>query len=144
MEDFHARPVFFARDGERSLAFYTKTLGFKLDWNHPVEGRAFVFQVSLFGFQLMLNQVEGWTGDRAGHGRAFIGLDNEQAPAFERHISEKGIQTTNFHWGEPTLVVRDLDHNELFFRLPSTEREDDPLTIPRLGNPRMVQAIIIR
>src|ERR1700722_779876 len=111
MEHFLARSVFFVKEAERSLAFYTETLGFTVDWNHQVEDRAFVFQVSLFGFQLILNQVEDWTQNRVGHGRVFVGLDDEQAVALLRHISEKGIQATTFHWGAPTLVLRDLDHN---------------------------------
>jgi catechol 2,3-dioxygenase-like lactoylglutathione lyase family enzyme len=122
MANFGGRSVFFVNDAERSLAFYTENLGFTLDWNHQVEGRAFVFQVSLFGLQIILNQVEEWTQGRAGHGRIFIGLDDEDGVAFHRHVSEKGIPTTVFHWGEPTLVVRDLDQNELFFWLPEKER----------------------
>ncbi len=114
--------MFFVKEAERSLAFYTETLGFTLDWNHQVEGRAFVFQVSLFGFQLILNQVEEWTQNRAGHGRVFIGLEAEQGAALRRHISERGIQSTIFHWGAPTLVLRDLDQNELFFWLPPQEQ----------------------
>jgi catechol 2,3-dioxygenase-like lactoylglutathione lyase family enzyme len=121
MDDLFGRSVFFVKDAERSLAFYTATLGFTLDWNHQEEDRAFVFQVSLFGFQLILNQVEEWTQDRAGHGRAFIGLEDEQIAALRRHISEKGIQTTMFHWGAPVLVLRDLDRNELFFSVPRSE-----------------------
>ena len=57
MDNFYARSVFFVKDAERSLAFYTETFGFKLDWNYQEEGRAWVFQVSLFGFELILNQV---------------------------------------------------------------------------------------
>ncbi len=123
MENFFVRSVFFVKDAERSLAFYTGNLGFTLDWNHQVEGRAFVFQVSLFGFQLILNQVEGWTRDRAGHGRIFIGLEAEQVAALRKHIGEKDIHTTIFHWGAPVLVLRDLDQNELFFSLPRSEWE---------------------
>jgi catechol 2,3-dioxygenase-like lactoylglutathione lyase family enzyme len=117
MEKFYARSVFFVKDGERALAFYTQTLGFTLDWNHQVEGRAFVFQVSLFGCELILNQIEDWTKDRAGHGRLFVGLDSDQTAALRQHIDQKGIPTTIFHWGEPTLVIRDLDENELFLWL---------------------------
>ena len=124
MENFFVRSVFFVKDAERSLAFYTENLGFTVDWNHQVEGRAFVFQVSLFGFQLILNQVEEWTRDRAGHGRIFIGLEDEQVAALRKHIGEKDIQTTIFHWGAPVLVMRDLDQNELFFSLPRSEWEE--------------------
>jgi catechol 2,3-dioxygenase-like lactoylglutathione lyase family enzyme len=120
MDNFHGRSVFFVREAEASLAFYTRTLGFTLDWNHQVENRAFVFQVSLFGFQLILNQVEDWTQERAGSGRAFIGLEDNQAAALHRHIRENGIQVTRFHWGNPTLVIKDLDGNELFFWLPES------------------------
>jgi catechol 2,3-dioxygenase-like lactoylglutathione lyase family enzyme len=118
MEDFCGRSVFFVKDAERALAYYTQTLGFTLDWNHQVEGRAFVFQVSLFGLQLILNQIEDWTKDRAGHGRVFIGIDSGQTATFRQHIDKHDIQTTNFDWGGPTLVIRDLDQNELFFWLP--------------------------
>jgi catechol 2,3-dioxygenase-like lactoylglutathione lyase family enzyme len=114
--------VFFVKDAERSLRYYTETLGFSLEWNHQEEGRAFVFEVSLFGFQLILNQTVPGTKDRAGHGRLFIGLDDDQVNAFRQHVEEKGIQTTVIPWGAPTLVIRDLDENELFFGLPESER----------------------
>jgi catechol 2,3-dioxygenase-like lactoylglutathione lyase family enzyme len=121
MDSFYGRSVFFVKDAEHSLTFYTQTLGFKLDWNHVVDGRAFVFQVSLFGFELILNQIEDWTTNRSGHGRVFIGLQDDQVAAFREHIDERGIQPTIFHWGAPTLVIRDLDENELFFWLPRNE-----------------------
>ena len=121
MDNFYGRSVFFVKDAERSLAFYTQTLGFSLDWNHQEEGRAFVFQVSLFGFQVILNQIENWTEARAGHGRVFVGLEDDQVEALRQHIKEKEIKTTIIHWGAPTLVIRDLDENELFFSLPRSE-----------------------
>jgi catechol 2,3-dioxygenase-like lactoylglutathione lyase family enzyme len=117
-----ARSVFFVKDAERSLKFYTETLGFSLEWNHQEHGRAWVFEVSLLGFQLILNQIEPGTADRAGHGRVFIGLEHDQVEAFRKHIEEKGIKTTVLRWGAPTLVIRDLDENELFFWYPESER----------------------
>jgi catechol 2,3-dioxygenase-like lactoylglutathione lyase family enzyme len=122
VQDLHARSVFFVKDAERSLRFYTDGLGFTLDWNHQEQGRAFVFQVSLFGFQLILNQAEPWTDTRPGHGRVFIGLDEEQVEPLRRHLREKGVKTTVIRWGAPTLVVRDVDENELFIWLPESER----------------------
>ena len=121
MDHLDARSVFFVKDAERSLRFYTDTLGFSSDWTHQEQGKAFVFQVSLFGFQLILNQIEPWTENRAGHGRVFIAIRAEQVDAFRRHVAEKRIETTIFHWGSPTLVIRDLDQNELLLWLPEGE-----------------------
>jgi hypothetical protein len=122
VNNFYARSVFFVKDAERSLKFYTETLGFSLDWNYQEAGRACVFQVSLLGFELILNQTGPLTANRAGHGRLFIGLEADQVDAFRKHIEEKSIKTTVVPWGHPTLVIRDLDENELFFWLPEGER----------------------
>jgi hypothetical protein len=84
--------------------------------------------VSLFGFELILNQVGGSTRTRAGHGRVFIGLENDQGEPFRKHIADKGIQILRVEWGRPTLVIRDVDANELFFWMPQ-----DDFTNP--GNP---------
>jgi hypothetical protein len=80
-----------------------------------------VFQVSLLGFELILNQTGPTAEDRAGHGRLFIGLEDDQVDAFRKHIEEKSIKSTVVQWGNPTLVIRDLDENELFFWLPESE-----------------------
>ena len=132
MDNFYARTVFFVKDGEESLAFYTQKLGFKLDWNHQYEGRAFVFQVSLFGFELILNQIYGSTRNRAGHGRTFIGLESDQAASLLRHIQEHNIKPMRHEWGRPTLVVRDPDENELFFWIPDSDWANVPPDLPVL------------
>jgi len=113
--------VFFVKDAEESLAFYTKTMGFELDWNYQYEGRAWVFQVRLFGFELILNQAYGSTENRAGHGRAFIGLDDEQAQSLLGHIRDRALNPRRDEWGRPTLVLLDPDGNELFFWIPDSE-----------------------
>ena len=82
MNNLFARTVFFVKDAERSLRFYAETLGFSLEWKHEEQGRAFVFEVSLLGFQLILNQTQPHTEDRAGRGRVFIGLDDDQIGVF--------------------------------------------------------------
>ena len=122
MDNLYARSVFFVRDGERALSFYTETLGFSLDWNYREQGRAWVFQVSLLGFELIINQTERWTEERPGHGRLFIGLDDEQSDALRKHMEQKAINTTVVDWGQPTIVIRDLDQNELFFWLSESQR----------------------
>jgi catechol 2,3-dioxygenase-like lactoylglutathione lyase family enzyme len=130
MDNFYARTVFFVKDAEASLAFYTQTLGFKVDWNYQYEGRAWVFQVSLFGFELILNQAYGPTQDRAGHGRVFIGLGDDQAAPLIRHIQERGINMLRDDWGRPTLVLCDPDRNELFFWIPDSEWANLPPDLP--------------
>ena len=114
MTTLYARSVFFVADVERSLRFYTEELGFALDWDSH-DG---VCQVSLFGFELILNEVGGRTRSRTGHGRVFIGLEDDQGEPLRRHIAERGIQTFRVEWGRPTLVIKDLDANELFFWMP--------------------------
>ena len=114
MTNLYARSVFFVADAARSLRYYTDQLGFSVDWDSN-DG---VFQVSLFGFELILNEVEEGTRTRAGHGRVFIGLGDDQSEPFRKHIAGKGIQTFRVQWGRPTLVIRDVDANELFFWVP--------------------------
>src|SRR5688500_16602783 len=102
MDEFFGRAVFFVKDAEQSLAFYTNALGFTLDWNHQEAGRAYVFQVSLFGLPLILNQVDNRTKARAGHGRVFVGIEDDQSELLRKHIAEKGIETSTILWGAPT------------------------------------------
>jgi catechol 2,3-dioxygenase-like lactoylglutathione lyase family enzyme len=115
MDNFYSRTVFFVKDGDQSLRFYTEQLGFSVDWNSQAEGRSYVFQVGLFGFELIVNQADQQTLARAGQGRVFIGLEDDQIEALHQHIAARGIQTQRVEWGRPTLVITDLDGNELFF-----------------------------
>jgi catechol 2,3-dioxygenase-like lactoylglutathione lyase family enzyme len=121
VDKLYARSVFFVEDAERSLRFYQDQLGFAMDWNYQEEGRTFVCQVSLFGFELILNQAHDKTRAHVGHGRVFIGLDDDQGEPLRQHIVKTGIPTQRIEWGRPTLVVRDLDANELFFWLPDDD-----------------------
>jgi len=118
MNNLYARSVFFVRNAERSLRFYTEQLGFSENWSYQEEGRTVVFQVSVLGFELILNEVDDRTQARPGRGRVFIGLDDDQREPFRKHIAAHGIHTQRVDWGRPTLVVSDLDANEIFFWLP--------------------------
>jgi catechol 2,3-dioxygenase-like lactoylglutathione lyase family enzyme len=110
----YARSVFFVADADRALRHYTEELGFSLDW----DSKDGVFQVSLLGFELILNQVGDRNRPRLGHGRVFIGLEDDQGEPLRAHIAGKGIQALRVQWGRPTLVIRDLDANEIFLWLP--------------------------
>ena len=114
MTNLYARAVFFVADAPRALGFYVDQLGFSEDWAYKEEERVYVCQVSLFGFELILNQAHDETRERAGHGRVYIGLEDDQIGPVLKHIAAKGIQTERRDWGQPTLVIKDLDGNELF------------------------------
>jgi catechol 2,3-dioxygenase-like lactoylglutathione lyase family enzyme len=120
---FYARAVFFVRDASRSLAFYTTKLGFSLDWTYEDNGKPHVFQVSLHGFELILNQAEPATIDRPGHGRVFIGLDEDGSVALKLHIESRSITITHVHWGAPTIAIYDPDQNEMLFWLADSPRD---------------------
>jgi catechol 2,3-dioxygenase-like lactoylglutathione lyase family enzyme len=120
---FSYRTVFFVRDTPSALAFYTHTLGFVVDWTYEHQGRPFVVQVSLFDFAIILNQVEEATAGRAGAGRIFLGVDEEQSAALLLHVRSKGLPMAHTDWGAPTLVIVDRDGNELFFWLPESEHD---------------------
>jgi len=116
MQNLYARAVFFVQDGERARQFYIEQLGFTPDWGDPdKDGVRWVCQVSLFGFEVILNQVHAETKGRAGHGRVFIGLEDDQIETVRKHIATNGIQAERRDWGQPTLVIKDLDANEMFF-----------------------------
>lgn len=122
MHDLGARPVFFIEDTPRAMEFYTSNLGFALDWTHEENGRPYVVQVSLMGLQIILNQKESPEDHRAGHGRIFIGLDDDQSAAVLRHVQTRGITAVYTHWGAPTMAILDLDWNEIYFWLSDAER----------------------
>lgn len=122
MNDLGSRPVFFVQDTPRALEFYTNTLGFSLDWTHEEDGRPYVVQVSLFGLQIILNQRESLADERAGHGRIFLGLDDAQSALILKHVRSKGIPAEYTHWGAPTMVIHDLDRNEIYIWLSDVER----------------------
>jgi catechol 2,3-dioxygenase-like lactoylglutathione lyase family enzyme len=64
MNNLYARSVFFVKNAERSLRFYMERLGFSEDWNYQEDSRTFVCQVSLFGFELILNEIDDRTQTR--------------------------------------------------------------------------------
>jgi catechol 2,3-dioxygenase-like lactoylglutathione lyase family enzyme len=115
MENFYARAVFFVRDAPAALIHYTQHLGFNEDWNYQENGRAHVVQVSLHGFELILNQTEEPTQTRAGQGRVFIGLSGDQAEALRQHWTAQSVEPVDTYWGKPTQAIIDPDGNQLLF-----------------------------
>jgi len=114
MKHWYSRSVFFVKDTPEALAFFVEKLGFSLDWNHEEDGRAFVCQVRRDGFELILAQ----DADKAGRGRVFISLDDEQAQALRADIEKRRIPVRESHWGMPVIEILDIDNNELLFSPP--------------------------
>ena len=135
MNNLYARAVFFVENTERSLRFYVDELGFSEDWANKEGDHVYVCQVSLFGFEVILNQVYDETLPRAGHGRVFIGLEDEQIETVLKHIAAHGIPTERRDWGQPTLVIRDLDANEMFF-WDWPEKDTRPLELTKITEPK--------
>lgn len=114
MENWYGRPVFFVTDGGASIAFYREKLGFSVDWIHDEDGRPYVSQVSRYEFELIL-QVDAV---RAGSGRVFLSLDDDQVTALREDLAKNEVTSRNTRWGMPIIEVLDPDRNELFFSLP--------------------------
>lgn len=114
MKQWYTRPVFFVNDAELAIEFYRQKLGFSLDWNHQEQGRAFVCQVSRPGCELILAQDES----KAGRGRAFISLDEEEERSLRSDIDARKIEAKDSWWGMPIIEILDPDRNELFFSPP--------------------------
>ena len=121
MNPFHTRAVFFTRDAPAARAFYADRLGFEIDWGHCENDSVYVFQASLHGLELILNQTDEHTAARPGLGRVFVGLDDDQACAFIDHLRRRKIEYEVLSWGKPTLLIRDRDRNELFFWPPAED-----------------------
>jgi catechol 2,3-dioxygenase-like lactoylglutathione lyase family enzyme len=121
MHKLNAKSVFFVRDTPRALDFYTSTLGFTLDWKHEEGGQPYVIQVSLLGLEIILNQMEAPTDARPGAGRIFLGINEDQSAALLQHVRSRRIPVEHTHWGAPTIVIHDLDQNELFFWVPESQ-----------------------
>lgn len=115
MTNLYARAVFFVENAGRSQRFYLDELGFSDDWSYNEGDSVYVCQVGLMGCEVILQQVDEDNRERAGHGRIFVGLEDDQIPPVLEHIAARKIRTERRRWGEQTLVIKDPDGNELFF-----------------------------
>jgi catechol 2,3-dioxygenase-like lactoylglutathione lyase family enzyme len=112
-------PVLPVRDLARSIAFYTGTLGFKVDWGG--ETGSLIASVSRDGCNIMLSQ---FLGDSGG-GWVWIGLEDDSL--FETYRS-KGVKVRqepqNWSWAYE-MKFEDPDGNVLW--LGTEPRKDLPL-----------------
>jgi catechol 2,3-dioxygenase-like lactoylglutathione lyase family enzyme len=112
------RPLFFVADVERARDFYVGSLGFTEKWSFVEDGKLFVGQVNRGDCEVILSSQ--WP-ERNGKSRLFVSLTTAAYAALPGELAAKGVTATQGWWGYRTLIVTDLDGNELYFPDP-----DDP------------------
>ncbi len=111
MSNWYSRPVFFVKNVELAIEFYTQKLDFTLVWNHSENGKILVAQVSKFDLEIILTLDE----EKCGKGRIFISLEEDETKALKEEIESKSIVSKEINWGMPIIKILDIDGNELFF-----------------------------
>jgi catechol 2,3-dioxygenase-like lactoylglutathione lyase family enzyme len=107
--------VLHVADVDRSVDFYTRSLGFLEAWRHAEDGRLLVAQVDRDGCELILSCQ--WP-QGCGHGLIFISLAAEALAAARAEFERNGVAVTEGQWGYRLMIVADPDGNRLFFPHP--------------------------
>jgi catechol 2,3-dioxygenase-like lactoylglutathione lyase family enzyme len=111
-EKWYARPVLFVSDINRSVDFYVKQLGFKLNWGYEEGGTAWIAQVARLGCEVILSSQ--WP-DKVGNGLMFISLEPEILDALRTELEGRGVEVKDGQWGYRLMVVADPDGNQFYF-----------------------------
>jgi uncharacterized glyoxalase superfamily protein PhnB len=113
-------PILRVADIEASIGYYTRVLGFRLNWRDE-EGNSFA-SVTRGGCNLFLS-----VGDQ-GHPGSWIWIGTSDADALYEELLAKDAKVrhppTNYPWGSRELHVEDLDGNVL--RLGSENKPGEP------------------
>jgi len=115
-------PVLRVRDLAVSIDYYTRVLGFKINWGYPESGEAFFASVSRGKCCLFLS-----VGDQ-GHPGSWVWLDGKDVDAVYAEFKAAGAKIrnppTNYSWALE-MQVEDPDGNVL--RIGSDNIPDQPL-----------------
>ena len=120
MSTWDSRPVFFVEDVERSLAFYVSQLGFEETNRYAQDGKVLVGGVQRDGCPLLLNCQQPQKNGRA---RIWVSLDLSVFQALRAEFQARSVPMKDGWWGFDTMIIEDLDGNELFFPVPKPETE---------------------
>jgi catechol 2,3-dioxygenase-like lactoylglutathione lyase family enzyme len=120
MNLWYSRPVLFVESVERSIAFYTEKLGFAESSRYEEEGKILVAQVDREDCEILLNCQQP---EKTGRGRIFISIDIEPLRALRTEFENRGAPIRDGWWGYDTMIIEDLDGNELFFPYPNDAKE---------------------
>jgi catechol 2,3-dioxygenase-like lactoylglutathione lyase family enzyme len=112
MPGWYVRAVLHVADVDRSIDFYSRSLGFSEAWRHADDGRLLVAQVDRDGCELILSCQ--WP-DGCGHGLRFISLDDQAFASARAEFECEGVAVKEGWWGYRLMVVEDPDGNQLYF-----------------------------
>ena len=114
-------PVLCVRDLKASLDYYTRALGFKINWGYPDGAEIFFASVSRGKCCLLLSE-----GDQ-GHPGSWVWIDGKDVEALFEEFKASGAQIrnppTNYSWALE-MQIEDPDGNVL--RFGSDPRKDEP------------------
>jgi len=114
-------PVLCVRDLAVSIDYYTRVLGFKVNWGFPESGEQFFASVSRGKCCLFLS-----VGDQ-GHPGAWVWIDGKDVDVLYEEFKASGARIrnppTNYSWALE-MQVEDPDGNVL--RFGSDPREGEP------------------
>jgi uncharacterized glyoxalase superfamily protein PhnB len=113
-----SRPVLFVESVERAIDFYCTKLGFAETNRYVEDGTVLVGEVTREDCILLLNSQQP---DKSGKGRMFISLEPDTLDKLRQEFESRGAPIEDGWWGYDTMIVRDLDGNELFFPYPGPE-----------------------
>lgn len=116
MNTWYSRPVLFVESVERAIAFYVEKLGFTETSRYAENGTVLVAQVDRDGCEILLNCQQP---DKTGRGRIFVSLSPELLTSLRAEFESRGAPVKDGWWGYDTMIVEDLDGNELFFPYPN-------------------------
>ncbi len=118
MMQWYSRPVLFAADVARAIAFYVAQLGFSEKWRFAEDGQVLVAQVERDGCEIIL--CCQWP-EKNGKGMLFISLQADAFNALPEVLAVNNVVFTRGYWGFPVVIVSDPDGNQLFFPDPDHE-----------------------
>jgi len=114
-------PVLRVRDIEASVDYYTRVLGFKINWGYPDPEGAFFVSISRGRCNIFLSE-----GDQGNPG-SWVWIDGKDVDALFEEYRSAGAKIrhppTNYPWALE-MQVEDLDGNIL--RLGSDPKPDEP------------------
>lgn len=126
MGRWYTRPLFFVADVDAALAFYGR-MDFAVAWKFAEKdapslsadkhgGPTVVAQVARGECEIIFSSQ--WPG-KVGKGMLFIELTAEDWAALPAAFEARGVAFEHGWWGYRSLIVTDLDGNQLYFPDPS-------------------------